>query len=104
MRLAEKGVRLLAFLLLILAYPAGDTAATELPENDGWYAWNVSDADDLRVFVRVRDGELRRIHTPRHDCWFKIDDEVTDLPSLTTCRATRWRQSPRTKAGRHSRR
>lgn len=90
MRLAERGIRLLAFMLLVLAYPASDVAAVELPDNDGWYAWTVSDADDLRVFVKIRDGELRRIHSPRQDCWFRIEGEITDLPQQTNIESIGW--------------
>ena len=90
MRRAERGIRLLAYLLLVLAYPAGDAAAFELPEADGWYAWSVEDVDNLRVFVKKRDGKVQRIHTPRHDCWYRVDGEVTDLDSRRNAESIDW--------------
>ena len=72
MKAVDRFARIVAVLLLFVAWSDGQAAEFAPPAADGWYSWQVVGAETgnlLRIYVRMRDGKTADIRMQTHHCW-----------------------------------
>lgn len=110
MRAVDRIARIVAVLLLCVAWSDGQAADFAPPAADGWYSWQVVGAGPsprpagdklLRIYVRMSDGKTADIRMQTHHCWDGgAPKEFEDLGQIDNAASIAWLKSqvaPRSK-------
>ena len=92
MKTVDRIARIVAVLLLCVAWSDGQATDFAPPAADGWYSWQVEgEADLVRLFVKMKDGSVTRIRMKTHHCWGgDVPKEFEDLGQIDNSASIAW--------------
>ena len=92
MKAVDRIARIVAVLLLSVAWSDGQATDFAPPTADGWYGWQVEgDVDLVQLFVKMDGGQAVKIRIQTNHCWDDgTPEEYEDLGQIDNSASIAW--------------